>query len=257
MTVSAAEAAGICSMGFGGESETSVWQALVQAQYSGGADQAVATATTSSSAVDSTEEVDVSTPSAIYVQPKSTVLPPRRAPERELACCFCLGTEGSLLDCGITECGVGGGGVLRHGEGPALCGPCGADGNRGDGIAVCGKRFHLLCAWFAGAYVKIGATDPSFTRGERGIGGDMESWPEPGQPRFGFPTGLYVEARCLEHSNGAPGRKGAPPELTRVVTPAGSGGGLAAADTFVEGTTSEEQSELRSKYRFKVRCLKC
>ena len=268
--VSAARATweGTGSSGFGTGGEPSVWQALVQAHaqqaalgfYSGGmgigaagVNQAAALVAASSAAVDSAEEVDVSAPSPSYVRPKTSLLPPRRAPERELACYICLSTDGSLLDCGITECGAGGGGMLRHGEGPALCGAGGADGNRGDGIAVCGKRFHFLCAWFAGAYVKVSPTDPSFTRGERGLSGNMDTWPLPGQPRFGFPTGMAIEARCLEHSVGAPGRRWAPPGLARVVTPVGSAGGLAAAETFVEDTTCEEQAQLRSKYRFKVR----
>ncbi|CAM9790587.1 unnamed protein product, partial [Laminaria digitata] len=125
-------------------------------------------------------------------------------------------------------------------------------GNLGDGIAVCGRRFHFLCAWFAGAYVKVGVTEPSFTRGERGLNGDMDSWPEQGERCFGFPTGLSVEVRCLEHSYGAPGRKGAPKVQEEVQELAGAGAGPGAAPgPVLKGTTVEAQSELRSKYRFK------
>lgn len=188
----------------------------------------------------------------------------RQAPARDAECCFCKTEDGTLLDCGVTECGVGGGACLRHGEGPVL-GCCGdgvpaADGNRGDGVAVCSKRFHFLCAWFAGAYVKVEVTDPSFTRGERGLSADMSVWPEAGQARFGFPTGMSVEVRCLEHSVGAPGRKGAPPMAAAVrelagaeAMPPGTISPLAdTAGAVVTGTTSEEQSELRCKYRMKV-----
>ncbi|CAN0414767.1 unnamed protein product, partial [Hapterophycus canaliculatus] len=63
----------------------------------------------------------------------------------------------------------------------------------------CGERFHFLCAWFAGAYVKVDVTDPSFTKGERGLTGDMSSWPEAGQARHGYPAGMSVEVRCLQH----------------------------------------------------------
>ena len=208
--------------------------------------------------------VDVSTPTEPSLL--ANFAPPRRRvpPERQLTCLYCGSEEGALLDCGITECGVGGGGCQRHGEGPMVVDGAGvvggegaADGNLGDGIAVCGRRFHFLCAWFAGAYVKVGVTEPSFTRGERGLAGDMDSWPEPGQGCFGFPTGMSVEVRCLEHSFGAPGRKGAPASVAKVVQLASAEAGPGAGPGAVlEGTTAQEQSELRSKYRFKVtRCF--
>lgn len=184
----------------------------------------------------------------------------RVAPDRDLPCCFCGSADGALLDCGVTECGVGGGGCCRHGEGPSPVdgGAVAPDGNKGDGIGVCGRRFHFLCAWFEGAYVRVSVTDPTFTRGERGPAGDMDSWPEPGHALFGFPAGISVEVRCLEHSVGAPGRKRAPASQEMVKKAAGAGlgvggvGVLGGEGGLVKGTTSEEQMELRSKYRLKV-----
>ncbi|CAM9790518.1 unnamed protein product, partial [Laminaria digitata] len=62
--------------------------------------------------------VDVSSPEATPSL-MTNFAPPRRrcAPERQLTCVFCGSEDGALLDCGTTECGVGGGGCQRHGEG--------------------------------------------------------------------------------------------------------------------------------------------
>lgn len=165
--------------------------------------------------------------------------PPRRPPVRELTCCYCRSSDGALLDCGVTETGVGGGGCRRYGQTVG-----------GGGVGVCGRRFHFLCGWFAGAYVKVGATDRSFSRGERGAsweGGDAKAWPEPGERRLGYPAGMCVEMRCLEHSEEAPGRERA-----------GEGAGAGAAEGGAAGrTTSAAQAELRGRYRFKVRVCVC
>lgn len=84
----------------------------------------------------------------------------------------------------------------------------------------------------------------------------MEAWPEPGEKLFGFPTGMAVEVRCPEHSVGAPGRKGASAALAAVITAAGTGTAVGAGTTeTVKGTSCKEQSELRSKYRLKVRTV--
>jgi hypothetical protein len=67
------------------------------------------------------------------------------------------------------------------------CGICGQ--SRGYTLrcshAGCSARFHLLCAWFRGAYVSMSVTDRSF----RGAGADREE----------YPAGLQLEAYCLEH----------------------------------------------------------
>lgn len=146
---------------------------------------------------------------------------PPPAPELEIACTFCGSSEGVLLDCGVTQTGVSGGRCRRHGEGP----PSGDDTR--DNKHVCNRRFHFLCGWFAGSYVKISTADPSFTLGARCLSGNMDEWPAPGEPKHGFPAGMLVEMRCLDHSRGPDGRGKLP-------------------------TSVEEQAELRAKYRLKV-----
>lgn len=163
--------------------------------------------------------------------------------ERELRCVYCNRSDGALLDCGVTETGVGGGGCRRYGEGVGYGGGAsggvlkveGVSGGRcgevTEGGPVCTRRFHFLCAWFAGAYVNISASDPSFTRGDRGVNARMGAWPLRPEKRLGYPAGMCVEVRCLDHS-GAPGiRDGVEDRLN---------------------TSVAEQSAVRSKYRFQV-----
>lgn len=164
---------------------------------------------------------------------------PQPLPEREIACMYCRSSQGALLDCGVTETGVGPGRCRRHREQTtATEGCCGDGGGVGGGgcssrnnnnsqSSVCHRRFHFLCGWFAGAYVKLSNADHSFTRGARDVTGRMDRWPVRGEPKHGFPAGMLVEIRCLDHSKG-PGGRG---EL---------------------GTTVEAQAKLRGKYRLKV-----
>lgn len=49
----------------------------------------------------------------------------------------------------------------------------------------CRARFHLLCAWFRGAFVSVDLTDRSF-------------WGH-GKNREDYPAGLHVRAYCLQH----------------------------------------------------------
>lgn len=171
------------------------------------------------------------TPLAAVAVPEQA---PRPAPKREIPCIYCGMSEGALLDCGVTECGVGPGRCRRHGEGTtATRGCCGADGgcsgsskNNSQG-PICHRRFHFLCGWFAGAYVKVSNADSTFTRGVRDMKGCMDRWPAPGEPKHGFPAGMLVEMRCLDHSKGPDGRG----ELR---------------------TSVNEQAKLRRKYRLKV-----
>lgn len=134
-----------------------------------------------------------------------------QAPDTVLSCVFCRASSGSLLRCGVTELGIRGGECRPH--------------------KCCERRFHWLCAWFAGAFVRVSVSDASFTLGDRRPDGRLDTWPNSGENIHGYPAGLEVDMRCLQHSAEARGSKGPSGHL---------------------GTSEEVQLALRDKYRVQV-----